>query len=149
MSDRYILKSIPGVKEETALQIRALASIDEDGNVRSKALSFLYGLARSNPEDYAKIMASIISAAKNGFDCGLSRLKPWDKKNGIYEFTAPRCGVRLFGFTTPENTMLICYNFYDSKCGPNRGRSKGQTRAFETCYKKKIEYYKELYSIDI
>jgi hypothetical protein len=93
-------------------------------------------------------MASIKHAAFMGNKSSRNRLNSWDKGEGIYEFKAPSCGVRLFCFLDIDGTMLICYNSHKKK-GPNRGRSSEQSRAFETCYKMKKEYYKSVYGMEI
>ena len=121
-------------------KVKALATVDEAGNVSSKVVEALIDWRKSNPEDWKRIVKSLKYVAKNAQHHDPSKVETDRSMRGVFEIRANRCFCRLMSFYDNRNdSVVICAFPYSKGSGHH---DKDQDAAFAKCARLKEAYEK-------
>lgn len=136
----FKLIEIPGLPEESqrCWKLRFLGKVNERGEIRSPALEAFIDWQRSNPDDFKRIVRSLVYAGTTSRHDDRQRVVEDRKKRGGFELRANRCQARLFFFNDEESdAFIICTNAHSKWKGHH---DRDQDAAFARCARMKELY---------
>src|SRR5690606_13443985 len=117
--------------DQSCWKVKAIATIDADGNISSRVLETMLQWKQSNREDWDRIIKSLRYVAGNQRHENSSQVINDRRKRGVFEIRANRSVCRLISFyDTTHEAVIICAFHYSKGKGHH---DRAQDAAFATC----------------
>lgn len=143
LTKRLTLVDIPEISsdDQTCWKVKAIATIDAEGNISSKVLETMLQWKQSNREDWDRIIKSLRYVSGNKRHENKSKVINDRRKQGVFEIRANRCVCRLISFyDTTREAVVICAFPYSKGKGHHE---RDQDAAFAKCATIKTAYFQQ------